>query len=129
MGLGDRVEQVGGREAREEDAEPGEDDGGAVRETEDAGGEEGEQVEDEGEPDGELDGVGAEAKRAVEAQVALEPAKEALDLPAPAVVVHHLGGAQVPAVGAQEVALGRGAPPVRARRSSRAPPTWSTAGC
>src|SRR3954447_17889967 len=97
-----QVEQEeGGGEASEEE-------GGASGEAEGARGEQGQEMDEDGEPDGELDGVLGVAEQAREMEVALEPAQEELDLPAPEVDLDDLGGGEVPAIGEDLVAAGDG---------------------
>src|SRR5688572_18221701 len=109
---GDRRELsgVGRVEVLEGGGEASEEEGGASGEAEGASGEEGEEVDEDGQPDGELDGVLGVAEEARESDVALEPAQEELDLPAPEVDLDDLGGGQIPAIGDDRIAAGdRGA--------------------
>src|SRR3954453_22612299 len=65
-------------------------------------------MDEDGEPDGELDGGLGVPEKAREMEVALEPAQEELDLPAPEVDLDDLGGGEVPAIGEDLVAGGDG---------------------
>src|SRR3954465_9137360 len=108
VGVGGESSVAGQVEQEEGGGEASEEEGGASGEAEGARGEQGQEMDEDGEPDGELDGVLGVAEQAREMEVALEPAQEELDLPAPEVDLDDLGGGEVPAIGEDLVAAGDG---------------------
>ena len=69
---------------------------------------EGQEVNEDGQPDGGLDGILGVAEQAGEVELALQPAEEEFDLPAPEVDLDDLGGGEIPAIGEDFVAAGGG---------------------
>jgi hypothetical protein len=104
---------AGGVAVLEGGGEAGAEERGAPGKAEGTGREQAQELDEDGQPDRELDGVLGVAEQAWEVKLALEPAQEKLDLPAPEVDLDDRGGGQA----------GRAPRPACRTRASRWLPT------